>query len=122
MAKDHISLPNGQRLTVSPVFGGLFFKSDDLNTHHAAFPPGWTIILQSEEDIDEPENTDSDSALAPKHHRVHRFRTPTLKNDALYISSISSPSSSSFKPATSQSRQIAMMLWATLYYYFHQVR
>ncbi|MCJ1312895.1 hypothetical protein MMC25_006571 [Agyrium rufum] len=118
-----IWLPNGQKLTVSPVFGGLFFKADSLNTHQAAFPPGWTIILQSEEEIElvdgEEDENDAYGGRTPRKH-VHRFRTPTLHNDAMYISSISNPASSDFKPATSQTRQIAMMLWATLYYYFHQ--
>jgi hypothetical protein len=43
-----------------------------------------------------------------------------MQNDHLFISSISQPSSNDFKPASSPTRQIAMMLWATLWWYFHQ--
>lgn len=130
MAPSFVHLPNGQVLTVSPVFGGLFFKANDLTTQHSIFPAGWTIILNSEEDEDQYDVPKKghlseisapfgEQAHAPKHH-VHRYRTPTLRNDGLFISSISNPSNSDFKPATSPTRQIAMMLWATLSWYFHQ--
>ncbi|KAG7289831.1 hypothetical protein NEMBOFW57_006208 [Staphylotrichum longicolle] len=45
---------------------------------------------------------------------------PTVQNDSLFIASISNPSDSDFKPAASPTRQVAMMLWVTLYWYFHQ--
>ena len=151
-----VHLPNGQTLTVQPVFGGLYFKSNDLSTHHSAFPPGWTIILHSEDDEEDhlpPASTyahtnpvahEQDAEvgvgaggvrpqtpptqpglkLTPqqqqRRHHVHRFRKPTLQNDHLFISSISNPSSSEFKPSSSPTRSIAMMLWATLWWYFHQ--
>jgi hypothetical protein len=128
MAPNLVHLPNGQTLTVSPVFGGLFFKANELTTHHGAFPPGWTIILQSEDDRNDDatggdENQDGNGPESPRkhHHHTHRYRTPTLRNDALFLSSISNPSNSDFKPPTSPTRQIAMMLWATLWWYFHQV-
>ncbi|TVY41441.1 N(6)-hydroxylysine O-acetyltransferase [Lachnellula subtilissima] len=120
-----VHLPNGQNLTVMPVFGGYFFKSNALNIHSSVFPAGWTVIIQSEEYGDEQEN-DADSTQVelsgmpkerPRHIRA--FRQPTLQNDNLFISSISNPSSSDFKPPTSPTRQIAMMLWASLYWYFH---
>lgn len=57
--------------------------------------------------------------METKHH-IHRFRKPSLRNDHLFISSISNPSSNDFKPASSPTRQIAMMLWASLWWYFHQ--
>ncbi|KAF2116243.1 siderophore biosynthesis protein-like protein [Lophiotrema nucula] len=126
MAPSIVHLPNGQNLTLSPVFGGLFFKSNDLTTHHSPFPSGWTIVLNSADEPDEePVGQDEDVAAndegrVPRRRLVHRFKTPTLHNDHLYISSISNPSSNDFKPATSPTRQIAMMLWATLYWYFHQ--
>lgn len=124
MAPSIVHLPNGQTITVSPVFAGLSFKANDLNLHHSIFPPGWTIILESEDDQDNesPPGTESDDQVRnPRRGRLHRFKTPTLHNDNLFISSISIPSSSDFKPVTSPTRQIAMMLWATLYWYFHQV-
>lgn len=119
-----VHLPNGQTLSVTPVFGGLFFKANDLNTHHNVFPPGWTIILNSEDDETLPEgkgdNAETGEAAPKKEHHTHRFRRPTTNNDHLFISSISNPASNEFRPPTSPTRQIAMMLWATLYWYFHQ--
>jgi hypothetical protein len=112
-----VHLPNGQNLTVTPVYGGLFFKASDLLTH-SPFPPGWTIVLNSEDELaaDEQEQQlqDEEELFPPRN--VHRFKRPTLNGDHLYISSISNPSSTEFKPAASPTRQIAMMLWATLYW------
>ncbi|KAF2720364.1 hypothetical protein K431DRAFT_321085 [Polychaeton citri CBS 116435] len=150
MAPSTVHLPNGQTLTVNPSFGGLYFKANDLNPHHAVFPPGWTIILHSEDDYDDdfvspssaahtipvptrPADSNSGSKPTPavrlqepadiarrKRQNVHRFVKPTLRNDHLFISSISNPSSNDFRPPSSPTRQIAMMLWATLWWYFHQ--
>jgi hypothetical protein len=135
MAPQIIRLPDGQTFTVTPVFAGLGFKSHELNTHHNAFPVGWTVVLNTETDCDP--NCDDDSSTerqdaegsengvaldgdrVPKRH-VHSFNKPTLQGDNLFISSIANPSSSEFKPAASPTRQIAMMLWITLYWYFHQ--
>ena len=123
MAPSIVHLPNGQTLTVSPVFAGLSFKSNDLNVHHSVFPPGWTIIIESEHELEPDSSSENEDGLqGRKRSRVHRFRAPTLHNDNLFISSISNPSNTDFKPATSPTRQIAMMLWATLWWYFHQVR
>lgn len=133
MAPCIVHLPNGQSLTVSPVFGGLSFRPNSLNTHHTAFPPGWTIVLQTEEDpgadgnpglswkerLEQLPAGSRDSFPSKKQH-IHRFKSPTLRDDYLFISSISNPSNIEFKPASSPTRQIAMMLWATLYWYFHQ--
>ena len=122
MAPTLIHLPNGQTLTVSPVFAGLFFKSNDLNVHQSVFPPGWTIIIESEDELEPDSESDDEANLyRRKKSHVHRYRTPTLHSDNLFISSISNPSNTDFKPATSPTRQIAMMLWATLWWYFHQV-
>ena len=118
-----VHLPNGQTLTVSPVFAGLSFKSNDLNVHHSVFPPGWTIIIESEDELDPQSSSENEAQpyVPRKRSHIHRYRSPTLHNDNLFISSISNPSNVDFKPATSPTRQIAMMLWATLYWYFHQV-
>lgn len=124
MAPNIVHLPNGQTVTVSPVFAGLSFKANDLNIHHSIFPPGWTIVLESEDDkIGEPSSEfEIDERFhIPKRRQIHRFKTPTLHHDNLFISSISNPSNTDFKPATSPTRLIAMMLWVTLSWYFHQV-
>ncbi|KAF2754699.1 hypothetical protein EJ05DRAFT_479136 [Pseudovirgaria hyperparasitica] len=125
MSLQIVHLPNGQNLQVSPVFGGLFFKSSELSHTHSPFPAGWTIVLNSE-DGDEDEDMEDTAASEQmtdqetRNKRIHRFRRPTLRNDHLYISSISNSNSNDFKPAGSPTRQIAMMLWATLWWYFHQ--
>ncbi|KAL8805354.1 MAG: hypothetical protein Q9182_002028 [Xanthomendoza sp. 2 TL-2023] len=121
MAPSTVHLPNGQTLTVSPVFGGFQFKSNDLNVHNSAFPPGWTIFIESKDDVDDDVAVDGhDSHHVKEKSHVRRFRNPTLHGDNFFFSSISSPSNIDFKPATSPTRQIAMMLWATLWWYFHQ--
>ncbi|KAF4968972.1 hypothetical protein FZEAL_10314 [Fusarium zealandicum] len=145
MAPQIIRLPDGQTFTVTPVFAGLGFKSHELNTHHNAFPIGWTVVLNTETDEPDPISEDRDTAdevdrqgtenggngvaldgdgssaaaRSVKRH-IHSFGKPTLQGDNLFISSIANPSSSEFKPAASPTRQIAMMLWITLYWYFHQ--
>ena len=148
MAPTTVHLPDGQHFTVTPVFAGLFFKSHELNTHHNPFPSGWTVVLHTEDDgddtdprvpsfsapgasadDDDDDMDDEDAAppppppkppARPKKTHIHSFTKPTLQNDSLFISSISSPSSNDFKPAASPTRQMAMMLWVTLYWYFHQ--
>lgn len=129
MAPQIIHLPDGQTFTVTPVFAGVGFKSHEMNTHPSAFPIGWTVVIHTEEegaDIarrhpgeDMLVDGHEEERAKPKKH-VHSFRQPTLQNDTLFISSISNPSNNEFKPAASPTRQIAMMLWVTLYWYFHQ--
>jgi hypothetical protein len=120
-----VHLPNGQTLTVTTIFGGLYFKSNDLSLHHGhcPFPPGWTVVLNSEYEVQtEEEREEYYNPMDPtgKPRAIHPYHKPTLQNDHMFISSISNPPSSEFKPASSQARQIAMMLWASLYWYFHQ--
>ena len=126
MAPSLVHLPNGQTITVSPVFAGFSFKANDLNIHHSVFPPGWTIILEASDDDNEEEDAQSppdekEQIYGSSRHKVHSYKAPSLRSDNLFISSISNPSNTDFKPATSPTRQIAMMLWATLWWYFHQV-
>jgi RimJ/RimL family protein N-acetyltransferase len=120
-------LPNGLTFTVTPVFGGVTFKSNDANSHNSTFPPGWTIIIHSEKAVgtspEERGRTGSETGLPPADdddQNFYRFTTPTLNRDCLYISYIVNPPSSEFKPVTSPTRQIAMMLWATMWWYFHE--
>lgn len=129
MVAQLLHLPNGQTLTVTPIFGGLYFKSNDLmsNNHiHNVFPPGWTVVINTvdggAEDINSPVLATEGGCDNKAHSKriIHPYHKPTLRHDHLFISSISQPSSSEFKPFTSATRQIAMMLWATLLWYFQQ--
>lgn len=118
-----LHLPNGQTVTVTPVFGGYSFKSNNLNVHHSVFPPGWSIVINTQDDVsndDEP-LTETEKVFGSNKHPPHKFKTPTLRNDHIYISTVSNPSSADFKPATSPTRAYAMMLWITLWWYFHLV-
>ncbi|KAL9115079.1 MAG: hypothetical protein Q9227_000873 [Pyrenula ochraceoflavens] len=126
-----VQLPNGMTLTVTHIFGGLKFGINQLDIHHSSFPPGWTIVISTEDD-DEPDEARSrppsrgggglrmevvDEKLR-QHKNSHRFSKPTLRQDALFMSSISMPSSNDFKSGPSPTRHVALMLWATLYWYF----
>src|SRR4051794_28728479 len=108
-------LPNGVTFSVSAVFGGVTFKSNELNTHHSALPPGWTIVIHTEREVEQQSGLstesqpDRDASQNPAPERkveIQRFRQPTLRNDCLFISSITSPSDDDFKPPVSPSRQI----------------
>ncbi|KAJ5206798.1 Acyl-CoA N-acyltransferase [Penicillium cf. griseofulvum] len=114
-------LPNGLTFDVSPVFGGVTFKSTDFNIHHkSTFPPGWTIIINTEKTRKtEQDDPDTEKPRDPE-DSFGRFTTPTLTRDSLYISYIVNPPTSDFKSVTSPTRHIAMMLWATLSWYFHE--
>ena len=128
MAPSSVHLPNGQKLTVTPVFGGLSFKSNEMLSHRSVFPPGWTVTLNEEDDSGEGQSQEQQASSLDfdpfqptrKQHTVHRYKRPTLQNDHLFISSISNPSTADYKPPISPTRQIAMMLWSTLWWYFHQ--
>ncbi|KAL2433838.1 Acyltransferase sidL [Exophiala dermatitidis] len=133
-----VCLPNGQIYTVTPVFGGFTFKSTNLDLHHSPMPPGWTVIIQTEDEVEDvPEARKSKVSVAEgseqrpklqpvqeetdgKHIVAHRFTKPTIQSDSLFISSISMPASSDFRNTASPTRHIAMMLWATLCWYFHK--
>ncbi|KAJ5788579.1 Acyl-CoA N-acyltransferase [Penicillium paradoxum] len=118
-------LPNGLTFQVSPVFGGVTFKSADFNIQqNSTFPPGWTIMINTAKPRKADESTDQDQPdseyARDSGDNITRFTTPTLTRDSLYISYIVNPPSSDFKPVASPTRQIAMMLWATLWWYFHE--
>ena len=133
-ASQQVNLPNGQTYTVTPIFGGYTFKSTNLDVHHSAMPPGWTVILQTEDLVEEVDERlrrasritvihradDDEDGPTRKATVAHRFTRPTVQNDSLFISSISMPASTDFKGPTSPTRHIALMLWATLYWYFHK--
>ncbi|EAW08316.1 GNAT family N-acetyltransferase [Aspergillus clavatus NRRL 1] len=123
-------LPNGQSYTVTPVFGGFNFKSNDMHLKSSIIPPGWTIVLYTSQDVDQPIPTLSEEdrgrslyaqgEMDENRLRTTRFTIPTLDNDCFYISYIVNPPSTDFKPPTSPTRQIAMMLWVSLYWYFQE--
>lgn len=121
-------LPNGHTFSVTPVFGGVTFKETDACVHNTAFPPGWTVVIHTEKPIEDDHGDDeqqqhddyAETTAAERKVRISSFKRPTLQNDCIFISSITSPSSSEYKAPISPSRQIAMMLWATLWWYFHE--
>ena len=132
MPPQTVHIPNGQTYNVTPIFGGFTFKSNDLDIHHSAMPPGWTVNLNTEDEVDEDDERmrrrsrvyigrgEEPPERGQKLTVSHRFTKPTLQSDSLFISSVSIPSSSDFKTAASPSRHVAMMLWATLCWYFHK--
>lgn len=132
MAPQVLRLPDGQNITVSPVFSGLFFKPSELTAHSHAYPLGWTIVLNTQEGQSLTSHRGEENRVnglddgAPHQAEVARpphprpYTKPTLQDDNLFISSMSIPSSSEYNPPASPTRQIAMMLWITLYWYFHQ--
>ncbi|KOC07718.1 siderophore biosynthesis protein [Aspergillus flavus AF70] len=119
-------LPNGQLISVSPVFGGLTFRIHDAHLDRSLLPPGWTIVLYTRQHNQEKEKSDGapdrarEAGKGDDQSHSSRFTAPTLHDDCLYLSAIISPPNSENKPATSASRQIAMMLWVTLWWYFHE--
>ena len=119
-----IHLPHGQTVTVTRVYSGFEFRANNLNVHQSVFPPGWSILLTTrlydEEEDDEP-LTEKEKIFGRQGREPLKFTRPTLHNDCLCISQIVNPSSTDFKPAASPTRQIAMMLWVTLWWYFHLV-
>ncbi|KAF7597056.1 hypothetical protein BBP40_010530 [Aspergillus hancockii] len=127
MRNNACHLPNGQLITVSPVFGGFTFKINDAHMGHSVLPPGWNIVLYSKRHTQDKEKPDE---VADRGREVgekdddqshsSRFTEPTLRDDCLYISYIVSPPNSDYKPVNSPSRQLAMMLWVTLWWYFHE--
>ncbi|KAK1149523.1 hypothetical protein N8T08_005072 [Aspergillus melleus] len=116
-------LPNGQLFTVTPVFGGVMFKSKDAHTSSSILPPGWNIVLSTKHHGDQPAQ-DGEGAGESEDRETGRtqgkFVSPTLRDDSLYLSYMINPSDSDYKPPTSPTRQIAMMLWVTLCWYFHE--
>ncbi|KAK3486772.1 acyl-CoA N-acyltransferase [Neurospora hispaniola] len=125
MGPQVIRLPDGQLISVTPVFAGLFFKSHELSTPQHAIPAGWSIVIHTEDDHKPGDSSSHDAKEGDEHGAeskpaIHTYTKPTLQNDSLFISSVSMPASSEFKPAASPTRLIAMMLWVTLYWYFHQ--
>ncbi|KAM4056537.1 acetyltransferase (GNAT) domain-containing protein [Hirsutella rhossiliensis] len=129
-----IHLPDGQMFTVSPVFAGVGFRSHGHGAHHHPYPVGWTVVLHTDEDelaADAAGRAAGGSgveAMPPgteteeeeeRRRRSRPFTLPTRRGDSLFISSIANPPASEFKPAASPTRQMAMLLWVTLYWYFH---
>ncbi|KAG6026669.1 hypothetical protein E4U41_001216, partial [Claviceps citrina] len=158
MAPQILHLPDGKKFSVTPVFGGMGFRSHDHNNLLHPFPAGWMTVLHTEEEEEQQEEEEEDGVHVdgvvvrddgpgsrdnnnnnnnnrldgeahspaeqdesarprPRSRRrtIRPFHSPTLQNDTLFLSSISIASSSELKPAASPTREIAMMLWITLY-------
>lgn len=120
-----IQLPDGQTFAVQPVFSGLLFTNNQVNHQHTPFPAGWTVVLHTEEVESSPNGSprlQGDAADEPSSPRTHirTWKQPTLQDDAIFISSISNPSSTDYEPALSPARQTALMLWIALYWYFQK--
>lgn len=49
MAPEIIRMPDGRNFTVTPVFSGFFFMSNEPSTHPHAYPIGWTVVLNTQE-------------------------------------------------------------------------
>ncbi|KAL4869125.1 hypothetical protein BDV12DRAFT_185359 [Aspergillus spectabilis] len=127
----YVQLPNGQSLSVTPVFGGFNFKANNPNIANSQLPPGWNVVIctrrQQLDKLPDGEVSNNERGRARQveqrdanRPQVTRFMTPTLSSDELYISYIVSPPDRDYKPVTSPTRQIAMMLWVTLSWYFHE--
>lgn len=114
MKYDNCYLPNGQQVSVSPVFNGYKFKlkNPDLYT---SFPPEWTISLWTETE----DRNDAESGGDPAEGHLP-FTEPSLENDKLYLSSMSMPSSKDLKPNSAPTRQVAMVMWVTFLWYFQE--
>lgn len=125
-----LHLPDGQNFTVQPWFQGWFFKSNELNNgRQAPFPAGWSVVLDTEKDDDITNSfdgvtlADGDGSTESKptaHGKTRPWSRPTLQNDSIFISGVSNPASSEFNTPMSQSRQTALMLYISLYWYFQQ--
>ncbi|KAK2756208.1 hypothetical protein FQN54_005616 [Arachnomyces sp. PD_36] len=95
-------VPEGVATNIPTTTTTTTHKERPHQTHHYSWSVG---RMEEREERDSP--------------KTYRFTKPTLHNDYFYISSISMPSNDAFKPASSPTRQIAMLVWATLWWYFH---
>lgn len=115
MRYDHHYLPNGQKVNVAPVFQGFKFLVENAP---GGFPPEWSISLHTRRpQVDGDRGTDKgDDAEAPG----TPFIEPSLDRDVLYISSMSMPATEDLKPGSASTRQVALVLWVTFSWYFHE--
>lgn len=125
LSSSEIRLPDGQKYDVKPVLGGIQFQSQEPNEKNHPFPIGWKIVLgtQAETSSDQAGfggSKNNGTSYIFSAHNSRPWNFPTLKSDNMFLARISNPSSEEFKPAASPIRQIAMMLWVSLYWYFQQ--
>ncbi|KJZ77143.1 hypothetical protein HIM_03464 [Hirsutella minnesotensis 3608] len=125
MAPQVTRLPDGQAYSVSPVFAGVGFRCQGHDAHPHRYHVVWTVVLHTDEAAGgvqkhrHDDGSQNQSRNAPR-TRLGHFNRPTLTGDSLFISAIASPPTSELRPAVSPTRQMAMILWITLYWYFHQ--
>lgn len=110
-------LPNGRKVDVTQVLDGFRFTLSTEDTV-GSFPPGWTVTLSTEQ------GKDNNDLKPASNHDVDvypsSFTTPSLDRDTLCLSSLFSPHGKDIKPSSASTRQIAMVLWVTFFWYFHE--
>lgn len=117
MRYNHHYLPNGQKVDVTPVFQGFKFAVENAS---GGIPPEWTVSLRTihpkcRDDRDRGAKDDPDGEIP-----TVLFTEPSLESDVLYLSSMSMPATGDLKPGSASARQIALVLWVTFSWYFHE--
>lgn len=110
-------LPSGQKVTVKSVLFGFKFTLDTEDPARS-FPPEWTISISTKRCKDSNglwsangQDTDIDRST---------FKAPSLNSDLLFLSSMSMPRGKDLKPTSATTRQVAIILWVTFNWYFHE--
>ncbi|KAJ3529578.1 hypothetical protein NM208_g9691 [Fusarium decemcellulare] len=131
-----VNLPDGQTFTVQPGAGGLLFQPRQANGD-LVFPFKWTVVLQRKQanksilnttvgNHDSTPKNGSDmknghdgyyngNGLLSTPNDLHK---PSLQDDAILISPVSSAFDTHNRPPTPSARQVAFMVWIALYWYF----
>lgn len=104
-------------MNVSPVLFGFKFTLETEDPS-GSFPPEWTISISTKgrkesNDLGPANGQDTDDDRST-------FTTPSLDSDQLYLSSMSMPHGKDLKPSSATTRQVAIILWVTFNWYFHE--
>ncbi|KAI0205590.1 acyl-CoA N-acyltransferase [Astrocystis sublimbata] len=126
MAPTVVHLPNGQIFKVLPSSEGYEFQCEEPGQDPLPIPTGWMAAIHRKVDTDgrpEPSvafegEVDDASSIAPT--RSLPFSSPSLVYDTISIHEPATSPKNTFKPHVSPSRQVALMLWVSLYWYFQQ--
>ncbi|KKF95842.1 putative cytochrome c1 heme lyase [Ceratocystis platani] len=123
MASETLRLPDGQTFVFTATPSGLLFKYQAAD-NSSAFSFEWAVNITTHDELpaepaagplSPPGLPDSGKQPTARPAMPCAFQKPTLQDDYFHISSILSPASTA-----SSAGQVAMMLWITLYWYFHQ--